>query len=169
MERPWLSAVALLAVGSGGSSATGTAPAHACSSPLLGTWKLQSYTTVYGDGQTVESFGAHPSGYLSYGADCRMYGIVVSEGRRRPANVVPSDAEKAALFASMGAYAGTYTIEGDKVTHHVDISWIESWTGTAQVREFKIEGNTLHIRSAPAVDPADGRVSSATLLWTKVQ
>ena len=33
------------------------------------------------------------------------------------------------LFDGMGSYAGTYTIEGDKVSHHVDISWIESWTG----------------------------------------
>ena len=169
MRGQWMSAVAVLSAGCGSAGTIGNAPVHACSSPLLGTWKLQSYTTAYEDGQTVESFGAHPGGYLSYSADCRMYGIVVSEGRRRPANVVPSDAEKAALFASMGAYAGTYTIEGDKVTHHVDVSWIESWTGTAQVRQFRIEGNTLHIRSAPAVDPADGRVSSATLLWTRVQ
>ena len=169
MRRQWISAFTLLSLGCGGPATTGIAPAHACSSPLLGTWKLQSYTTEYEDGQTVESFGEHPRGYLSSSADCRMYGIVVREGRRRPANVVPSDAEKAALFASMGAYAGTYTIEGDKVTHHVDVSWIESWTGTAQVRQFRIGGNTLHIRSAPAVDPADGRVSSATLLWTRVQ
>jgi hypothetical protein len=169
MRRQWLSAVALLTVGCGSAGTTGNAAAHACSSPLLGTWKLQSYTTEYDDGRTVESFGAHPSGYLSYSADCRMYGIVVAEGRSRPASVVPSEAEQAALFASMGAYAGTYTVEGDKVTHHVDVSWIESWTGTAQVRQFRIEGNTLHIRSAPAVDPADGRVSSATLIWTRVQ
>src|ERR1700751_3856893 len=92
MRRQWISAFTLLSLGCGGPAPTGIGPAHACSSPLLGTWKLQSYTTEYEDGQTVESFGEHPRGYLSYSADCRMYGIVVSEGRRRPANVVPSDA-----------------------------------------------------------------------------
>ena len=69
----------------------------------------------------------------------------------------------------MAAYAGTYTIEGDLVSHHVDISWIDAWTGTTQVRQFKIEGDTLRIRSMPAKDFLDGRVTFATLAWTKVQ
>jgi Lipocalin-like domain len=170
MEKQLVSAIALVWVGcsSGGASTTGPLSAHTCSSPLLGTWKLQSYTTEYEDtGQKVEPFGAHPSGYLSYGTDCRMYGIVVREGRKSPAEVVATDTEKVELFDGMGAYAGTYTIEGDKVSHHVDISWIESWTGTTQVRQFKIEGNSLRIHSAPAQDPLDGRVSSATLVWTR--
>jgi hypothetical protein len=141
----------------------------ACTNPLLGTWRLESYTTEYTDtGARVESFGAHPSGYLSYGTDCRMYGIVVKEGREPPAAAVATDKEKVELFSGMGAYAGTYTIEGNTVSHHVDISWIQSWTGTTQAREFRIEGNTLRIHSVPARDPLDGRVSSATLVWKKV-
>jgi hypothetical protein len=136
--------------------------------PLLGTWKLQSFTTEYQDtGQKVEPYGAHPSGYLSYGADHRMYAIVVRDDRKPPAEVVPTDAEKIELFDGMGAYAGTYIIEGDKVSHHVDVSWIEAGTGTTQVRHFKLEGNSLHIRSAAAPDPSDGRVSSSTIVWTR--
>jgi hypothetical protein len=119
-------------------------------------------------GQKVEPFGAHPEGYLSYGLDGRMYAIVVREGRKPPAGV-PTDAEKLELFAGMAAYAGTYTIEGDTVRHHVDISWIEAWTATTQVRRFRIEGNVLYIQSPAAKDPLDGRLSSATLVWTKVR
>jgi lipocalin-like protein len=142
-------------------------PQHACADPLLGTWKLQSFKTEYPDtGQTNEPFGAHPSGYLSYGADCRVYAIVAGEGRKPPVGDVPTDAEKVELFGGMGAYAGTYTIEGDKVIHHIDISWNEAWTGTAQVRQFKIEGNTLQIR---AESLEDGRPGLSTLVWTKVQ
>jgi hypothetical protein len=138
--------------------------------PLLGTWKLRSFTTEYQDtGQKVEPFGAHPSGYLCYGADWRMYAIVVREGRKPPTGVVPTEAEQVELFNGMGSYAGTYSIEGDKVNHHVDVSWIEAWTGTTQVRQFKIEGNELHIRSVVAPDPANGRFSSSTVVWTKVQ
>ena len=65
--------------------------------------------------------------------------------------------------------AGAYTIDGDKVSHHVDVSWNQAWTGTTQVRQFKIEGNTLHIRSMPAKNPRDGRFSSSTLVWIKVE
>jgi hypothetical protein len=136
--------------------------------PLLGTWRLQSFTTEYQDtGQKVEPYGVHPIGYLSYGADCRMYAIVVRDRRTQPAGVVPTDAEKLELFDGMGAYAGTYLIEDDKVSHRVDVSWIEAWTGTTQVRHFKIEGNSLRIRSAAAPDPSDGRVSSSTIMWTR--
>ena len=137
--------------------------------PLLGTWKLQSFRMQYQDtGEKVEPFGAHPEGYLSYGSDGRMYGIIVRDDRKPPA-AVPTDAEKIELFTGMAAYAGTYTIAGDTVHHHVDISWIEAWTGTTQVRHFRVEGNLLHIRSPAATDPVDGRLSSATLVWTKVR
>ena len=140
---------------------------HTCSGPLLGTWKLQSFTMEYQDThETTEPFGAHPSGYLSYGADGRMYAIVAGEGRRPPAGAVPTDAEKIELFSGMGAYAGTYTVEGDKVVHHVDVSWNEVWTGTEQVRQFKIEGDRLRIR-AHVIE--DGRPSLSTLTWTRIQ
>lgn len=137
--------------------------------PLLGTWKLQSFTTEYQDtGQKIEPYGTHPGGYLSYGADRRMYVIIAGEGRKPPTQVVPTRAETIELFNGMAAYAGTYTIEGDQVSHHVDVSWIEAWTGTTQVRRFRIEGNSLHIRSVAAPDPIDGRFSSSTAVWTRV-
>ena len=46
---------------------------------------------------------------------------------------------------------------------------LQSWTGTTQVRQFKIEGKTLHIRSMPAKNPRDGKLSSSALVWTKVE
>ena len=139
------------------------------SNPLLGTWKLQSFTTEYQDtGEQVEPYGAHPSGYLNYGPDRRMYVIIAGEGRKTPIGVVPTGAETIELFNGMAAYAGTYTIEGDQVRHHVDVSWIEAWTGTTQVRQFQVEGNLLHIQSTAALDPLDGRFSSSRIVWTKV-
>jgi len=89
-----------------------------------------------------------------------------AEAAGRQWQPTPTDPEKIALFTGMGAYAGTYTIEGDKVSHHVDVSWNEAWTGTTQVRQFRIDGNTLQIR---AEDSLDGRLGTATLVWTKVR
>jgi hypothetical protein len=136
---------------------------------LLGTWKLKSFTTEYlDDGEIVRPYGAHPGGYLSYGSDGRMYAIVVSEQRKAPAGIVPTPAERTALFDGFAAYAGTYTIDADKVSHHVEVSWNEAWTGTTQVREFRITARTLELRSMPAQDPLDGRLSSSTAVWTRV-
>jgi hypothetical protein len=69
----------------------------------------------------------------------------------------PSDAEKVRLFDSLFAYAGTYTLGDDKVVHHLDTTWNQSWTGTEQVRFYKLSGNRLSIHGAPAPDPFTGQ------------
>ena len=69
----------------------------------------------------------------------------------------------------MIAYAGTYTVQADKVIHHVDISWNEAWTGTDQVWFFKLDGNILSITTAPNKSPMDGREGRTVLVWEKVK
>ena len=140
-----------------------------CTGPQLGTWKLVSVTFQYEDtGEKTQPYGAHPSGYLSYGADCRMYALIVGEGRKPTAGDVPTGTEKAGLYDGLVAYAGTWSIAGDQVSHHVDISWNQAWTGTTQVRQFRIDGDRLYIRSIPAKSFQDGRVITAALEWLRV-
>jgi hypothetical protein len=141
-----------------------------CTGPQLGTWKLQSRTTEdLATGQKTDLFGAHPSGYLSYGSDCRMSAILVKEGRKAPNSIVPTDAERVELYSGVIAYAGTYSIEGDKISHHVDASWNQSWTGTTLVRQFRIDGKFLYIKTLPAKSPQTGKESSSVLVWVKVE
>ncbi len=162
-------ALALVAINCLGQTATAQQH-HTCNGAQLGTWKLQSLTTEYLDThEVVMPFGAHPNGYLSYSPDCRMYAIIVREGRKAPSGPVPTNAEKIELFSGVAAYAGTYSVAGNRVDHQVDISWNEGWTGTTQVREFKIDNDVLRIRSAPAKNFLDGRLSSHTLVWMRVR
>lgn len=145
-------------------------PHPARSGPQLGTWRLQSFITEYHDnGLKIEPYGARPGGFLHYGSDGRMNVIIAHENRKPPVTIVPTDAEKVALFDGFAAYAGTYTIDGETISHHVDTSWNEAWTGTTQVRRFRIEGNLLYIRSVPEPDFLDGRVTSSQLIWIKVE
>jgi Lipocalin-like domain len=65
--------------------------------------------------------------------------------------------------------APTYTLEGDKVTHHVDVSWNENWTGTDVVRFCKLEGNALTITTAPNKSGFDGREGRTVVVWEKVK
>ena len=60
-----------------------------------------------------------------------------------------------------------YTTEGNKVVHHVDISWNESWTGTDLIRFFKLEGNTLTIKTAPMKNPITGIESTSVVVWER--
>jgi hypothetical protein len=144
--------------------------ARAGDSPLMGTWKLKSFVReIAGTGERYNQLGEHPHGFLGYSSDGRMYAILVSDDRIKPREEAPTDEERVKLHKSMIAYAGTYTIDGGKVIHHVDISWNGARTGTDQVRFYKLEGDTLTIRSARAKSPVDGREGVGILVWEKVK
>jgi hypothetical protein len=144
--------------------------ALASENPIIGTWKLQSLVfEAIATGQRSTPFGDHPVGYLSYSADGRMYAIGVVEDRPKPRDPLPTDQEKVKLQESMFAYAGTYTADGEKVVHHVDISWNQSWTGTDLVRFYKLDGDTLTIRTARAENAFDGEEGEFVLVWEKVK
>ena len=82
--------------------------------------------------------------------------------KRSPPRV---DEDRINLHKYMVAYSGRYPVEAEKVVHHVDISWNESWTGTDQVRVFKLEGDKLTI-TAP-VDAINGLESTSVLIWER--
>lgn len=127
-------------------------------SPLVGTWVMRSWKKEFEDtGEVVDAHGPDPMGFVTYSADGRVHAIVVRRNRAAPLTSPPSLEEKAALFDSMLAYSGTYTLHSDRVIHHLDASWNQSWTGSDQVRFFRLSGSSLEITGAPAPDPYTGR------------
>jgi len=84
-----------------------------------------------------------------------MQVIGAANGRIAPASAAPPENERVALFDTMFAYAGTYSVDAGKVMHHIDISWNETWTGTDQIRLFEVSGNTLTLTTR-IPDPANG-------------
>ena len=146
---------------------TGSIAGLASGNPLLGTWKLKSHVMTTGTGERSTPYGEHPIGYLSYSADGRMHAIGTSSGRIVPLDPALTDEEQVALHKTMFAYAGTYSVEAGKVTHHVDISWNEAWNGTDQVRFYEVNGNTLTI-TARAIDPTTGTEAQYVVVWEKV-
>jgi hypothetical protein len=135
--------------------------------PLLGTWRLKAYVVTTAAGEGPAPYGVNPTGYLSYSADGRMQVIGAARDRIVPVGAVPPDHARAALYDTMFAYAGTYSVHGDKVIHHVDVSWNETWTGTEQIRRFEVSGNTLTF-STLITDPVNGRESHYALIWEKL-
>jgi hypothetical protein len=60
-----------------------------------------------------------------------MLVLFVSDQRPKPPDLAKmSDQERVDLFKTMYAYGGTYTYDGKTITHHIDVSWNETWTGT---------------------------------------
>jgi hypothetical protein len=137
---------------------------------VLGTWKLVSYVReVLDSNERFNQFGEDPAGYLGYAADGRMYAIFVRQDRITPGDVVPTDEEGVKLLGTMVAYAGTFTLDTEKVVHHIDVSWNQAWTATDQVRYYQLSGNMLTITTAPYRSYQDGRQGRSVLVWRKVK
>jgi len=76
------------------------------------------------------------------------------------------DSEVRAAFSGFFAYFGNYTFDlsAGVVTHHLHCSSFPNWTGTKQVRYFKVEGELL-VLSTPITE--GGRHLIAILTWER--
>ena len=124
---------------------------------ILGSWRMTSWVTRDVEtGESQDALGQNPCGIVVYTPE-RVVFLILKNNRLRPKQMPPSAGEKIALFDTMFAYSGSYTVESDRVVHHVDLSWNEAWTGTDQVRFCKVDEHTLTYTSSPGKNPFDGR------------
>ena len=138
---------------------------------VVGTYRLvSSQRVIVATGETEDSYGSNPNGFITYGSDGRMMVLIVRTDRIKPESLERmSDQQRADLFRSMLAYAGRYEIHGDTIEHHIDASWNELWTGTTVVRDVKKEGDRLIYTTKPAPFSRDGKVSVTKLVWEKLK
>ncbi|MFH7027514.1 MAG: lipocalin-like domain-containing protein [Heteroscytonema crispum UTEX LB 1556] len=124
------------------------------SNPLLGTWKLISVTAILPDGTEMsEIYGSNPTGYITYTSEGKMM-VIFSRSDRPPLSgdapsplgaaihSVPVE-ERAQAFSTFNAYAGTYTLSGNTVTHHVEVASMPNRVGKDLVRTFTLSGNRV--------------------------
>ena len=135
------------------------------SSPLVGTWSLNSFYRLDAAGKRFD-YG-ELRGLLTYAEDGWMQ-VLICEQRPEFAGRALTTDEKAAIFDTMTAYAGTYTITGSTVIHHVKLSWNQTWGGGDQVRHFELAGDTLTIKTPAIGDVATQRpVGIYVLEWLR--
>ena len=98
------------------------------------------------DGAVAHPFGKDATGLLVYTAEGYMSGAVMSGHRPLFKNIGllnGSPEEKASAFDGYLHYGGRYSVQGNKVTHHVEVSLFPNWVGKEQVRYFEFEGDHL--------------------------
>ena len=143
---------------------TGLALAEDTARQLAGSWKLSSWTIQIIGGEVTEPFGPNPKGRAVFTPD-GFSAFMIARPDRKPAT---NDADSAALLKSLMVYTGKFTVDGNKLTTNVDLSWNEILTGTAQIRFFKLEGDKLSIRTAEQPSAVDhGKKVVGTLTWER--
>jgi hypothetical protein len=138
---------------------------------VVGTWKLVSASSSSAGGEKdATPFGPSPVGFLTYTADGTM-NVIISHGGRNLLSVadriVAPPEERAEAFATCFAYAGRYTVNGDKVIHHVEAASIQNWVGTDLVRVVHFHGDEM-ILQTPTMS-VGGKMITTELVWARVK
>jgi hypothetical protein len=144
--------------------------AHAQPS-LVGTYRMISTKrTIVATGQVVDYYGKNPIGYIIYTADGHMMALMVEGGRPiRDFKNPMDDATKVKMYNTGGGYGGTYSFDGKKVVHHIDISTGGTPAGTEVVRYVEIlDANHLRYTTKPEPSIRDGVVDTVETIWERV-
>ena len=130
-------------------------PSHA-ESDLVGTWKQTAfYQKIVATGKRRDLFGDKVLGRVIYtkeGTFCTM----ATAADRKQAGPAISDAEKPALFTSMYAFCGKYTVDGSKLSTVADTSWAPIRVGKPGGGRWEVKGKTLTIETDPFKAIGDG-------------
>jgi lipocalin-like protein len=137
---------------------------------LVGTWKLVSASSKTSTGERSEPpYGPDPAGFLTYTGDGRVSALI-SYGGRKPLSVgggaLAVQQEQAEAFKTFLAYGGRYTLSGDKVTHHIEISSIQNYVGKDMVRSVKFHGDQILLITPPT--PVNGKIQTVELIWQRL-
>lgn len=144
-------------------------PAMSAENSIIGTWQLTSFSLIVLNTKVTSRLD-RPTGYIQFSPGGHMVMFLTAGELKPPASGRYTDAERADVHrAIVGAYAGTYTVEGNKLIYHVLTSWRPEWIGQDQIRYFEIDGTKLTITTAPLTFSRTGETVSATLTFEKVE
>ena len=137
---------------------------------IVGTWRLVSWIEEETETKALhKNFGDNPLGFITYTSDGHMMIMFADPARKPAAAPKATDTEAAQLYRTMVAYMGRYTLEGERITHHIDISWNQVWNGTDQQRTDEIKDNHLTIKTPPFASPFLNKQIVATLIWERTK
>jgi hypothetical protein len=135
---------------------------------LVGTWKLVSASTTTSTGERSETpYGLNPVGFLTYTGEGRIAAMISHSGRSALFSGGGSLEEQSEAFKTFFAYAGRYTVSGDKVTHHVEISSIQNYVGRDLVRHVKFQDDRITLVTPPT--PVNGKTQIFELIWERLR
>lgn len=120
-------------------------------SRLTGACRLTAaYVVIQGTSERRDLYGARPRGFAVFEPNGRLMALLMSSGRQ-PAD---SDPGRTALFQSMMAYSGKFSLDTDRFVTKVDLAWDPGWEGTEQVRYYILDNDRLSLRTAPIHHPS---------------
>jgi hypothetical protein len=136
---------------------------------INGTWRLLS-VEEYIDGKLHNPHfqGRNPNGFIHYLPGNRVAVLIANDGRKQMSGDRYNSPleERAESSSTFTGYGGPYTREGNKLTHHLEISSYENDVGQDYVRFIELDGEDMYLVSAPMAHQGHERVLK--LKWRRV-
>jgi hypothetical protein len=127
---------------------------------LLGAWTLQS-SVNYRNNVGTPTFGDPPAGQIQYTTDGRMSAFLMD-----PAWATRGSTE-ADSFTDFFAYAGSWRLDGDRVSHAIEFASAPARVGTTFVRTLRvIDADHIELQTEPEVSKS-GAVYVTRLVWRR--
>jgi hypothetical protein len=114
--------------------------------------------------------GDVPEGLLVYSGDGTMIVLMAEADRPRIASddvTGGTEAERAHAFATFIAYGGPFEVDGNVVSHHVEMSQFPNWVGTVQKRRWELDGSTSRLTLTSPPVTAGGATRIQRLTWER--
>jgi hypothetical protein len=139
-------------------------------SQLVGVWAIKSNVEKEtATGKEVKQFGDAPHGFAFFTKGGHYAFVQTALERKGPAGAQITDAERAALYATMVAVTGTYKVDGNKATIVYNTSWNQIWTGTTQTRFIEIVGNKLTWSGPPRANVNTGTETAFVITMERAE
>jgi len=136
---------------------------------MVGVWKRTGWVQkIVATGETSKPHGDNPSGMLIFSRGGHFMWINIAGDRKSPASLPPTDAERLYLYNTSGSGAGTYKVNGDKVTLLYTASSNQAWTGIERVTTVQVSGKVLTWASPP-FKTNDGKDVTGTQTFERLE
>ncbi|UVE19184.1 alpha/beta fold hydrolase [Pseudomonas sp. LS44] len=135
----------------------------------LGRWEILSWEQAFDDGRRELPMGEQLQGFIQYSESGHMACMIARAERAKfvtGGQWDAGDAEKAGAYNSMLAYGGRYEVNGDVITHLVDISLFPNWIGGSQKRRFEVNADATLTLSA-RLEEGTPQARTARLVWRR--
>ena len=120
-------------------------------------------------GETSKPEGESPSGVLTFSRGGHFTWVFIADGRKSPASVPPTDAERIYLHKTSAFGAGTYKVNGDKVTLLYTASGNQAWTGIERAMTVQVSDKVLTWTSGTPFKTAEGKDAVATITFERLE
>ena len=138
---------------------------------LIGTWNLKAWEIRLEDGSVHHPMGDDAKGVLRLDPSGMLIAHLMKPGRPAfadndilrgtPEEIVPA-------FQGYIAFWGDFVVDEsiNQITYTVEGSLFPNWIGHDQIRTWEFDGETLHLKTPPAL--VGGQTGVNVLVWERI-